>query len=127
MSTTKCLFATAVSALALSAVSALALSVPSTAQAARPTLYATVGPGFTITLKTAAGKTVRRLKPRAYRIVVRDRSSDHNFRLLGRGVNKSTPVGFTGTTRMTVRLRRGVYRYVCDPHADEMRGSFRVA
>ena len=112
-----------------SLVAAMAAAVAVTAspaEAARPTLKATVGPGDTITLKTAAGRTVRRLKPGVYRIVVRDRSSSHNFHLRGRGVNRATPVGFVGTRRLTVRLRRGVYRYVCDPHADEMNGRFRV-
>ena len=108
------------------AAAALALLAPASAQGATK-LTGTVGPGFTITLKTATGKAVKRLRPRTYRIVVRDRSEDHNFHLRGRGVNRSTPVGFTGTRRMTVRLRKGLYRYVCDPHSDEMRGSFRVA
>jgi plastocyanin len=28
---------------------------------------------------------------------------------------------------VTVKLKRGTYRYVCDPHASFMKGSFRVS
>jgi plastocyanin len=90
-------------------------------------LTGTVGPGFTISLKDSGGRKVRRLKAGAYRITVRDRSSSHNFHLTGRGVNKRTSVSFRGTATWTVRLRKGrTYRFVCDPHAREMRGSFRA-
>ena len=111
----------------VAAAAALTLALPAAAEAAPRTLVATVGPGHTITLKTPSGRAVKRVKPGTYRIVIRDRSEDHNFHLRGRGVNRSTSVGFVGTTRITVRLARGTYRFVCDPHADEMRGSFRVA
>jgi plastocyanin len=89
-------------------------------------LFATVGPGATISLRTARGRRVSRLRRGRYRIVVRDRSSMHNFHLRGPGLNKKTTVGFRGTRTWTVTLRRGTYRYVCDPHAARMRGRFRV-
>jgi plastocyanin len=89
-------------------------------------LTATVGPGATISLRTATGRRVTRLRRGRYRIVVRDRSRSHNFHLRGPGVNKRTTVGFRGTRTWTVTLRRGIYRFVCDPHARRMRGSFRV-
>jgi plastocyanin len=95
--------------------------------AAAPALSGTVGPGFTITLKTAAGKQVRELEAGAYTIVVRDRSGIHNFHLTGPGLNKATSVTATGTTTWRVRLARGSYRYVCDPHRTLMKGSFRVS
>jgi plastocyanin len=50
----------------------------------------------------------------------------HNFHLRGPGVNKATTVRAKRTVTWTVTLRRGTYRYVCDPHARRMRGSFRV-
>ena len=56
-----------------------------------------------------------------------DRSNIHNFHLKGPGVNKvisGTP--FQGTKTVTVTLKKGIYRYVCDPHATVMKGSFRV-
>ena len=91
------------------------------------TLTATVGPGATISLRTSRGARVSRLKAGRYRIVVRDRSSMHNFHLLGLGVNKKTTVGFRGTVTWTVSFRKGrIYRFRCDPHAARMRGSFRA-
>jgi plastocyanin len=89
-------------------------------------LTATVGPSATISLRTATGRRVTRLRRGRYRITVRDRSASHNFHLRGPGVNKRTTVGFRGTRTWTVTLRRGLYRFVCDPHAGRMRGSFRV-
>lgn len=90
------------------------------------TLIATVGPGFTISLRTRSGRRVTRVRRGRYRIVVRDRSSMHNFHLRGPRINKKTSVAFRGTRTWTVTLRAGRYRYVCDPHAARMRGSFRV-
>jgi hypothetical protein len=90
------------------------------------TIYATVGPGRTISLRTRSGRRISRLRRGRYRIVVRDKSSSHNFHLIGPRVNKRTRVGFRGTTTWTLTLRRGRYRFRCDPHASGMRGSFRV-
>jgi plastocyanin len=89
-------------------------------------LTATVGPAFTISLRTANGRRVTRLRAGRYRIVVRDRSSMHNFHLIGPRANRKTTVRFRGTQTWTLTLRRGSYRYICDPHARRMRGSFRV-
>ena len=110
----------------VAALAALALTaVP--AQAATPTkLVATVGPGFNITI-TKAGKKVKTLKPGRYVISVRDRSSIHNFHIKGPGVNKDSGVAPTGTKTWRVTLKKGTYRFVCDPHASSMKGSFRVA
>ena len=92
-----------------------------------PTLTATVGPGATISLRTSRGARVTRLKAGRYRIVVRDRSTMHNFHLSGPGVNKRTTVRFRGSTTWTVTFRKGrTYRFVCDPHAKRMKGSFRA-
>jgi plastocyanin len=90
------------------------------------TLYATVGPGATISLKTRRGTRISRLRAGRYVIIVRDRSTSHNFHLYGRGVSKRTRVANVGRTRWSVLFRRGLYRYRCDPHARRMRGSFRV-
>jgi len=108
------------------AIATLAVGLP-VAEAAPAKLIATVGPGHTISLKTTSGAKVRIVKAGVYSIVVRDRSEDHDFRLIGAGVNKATGVGSVGTTTWKVRLLRGkTYRFVCDPHVDEMFGSFRV-
>jgi plastocyanin len=37
-----------------------------------------------------------------------------------------TGIDFEGTKSVSLRLRKGTYRYVCDPHADDMKGSFKV-
>lgn len=102
-----------------------ALLAPGSAQAATK-LTATVGPGFTITLKNAAGKKVTSLKAGAYTIVVKDVASNHNFHLTGAGVNKKTSVSAKVTTTWNVTLKKGTYKYVCDPHAFTMKGSFKV-
>jgi plastocyanin len=103
---------------------ALALSAPS--QAAAPKLTGTVGPGFTITLKRL-GKKVTAVKAGTYSITVSDRSNIHNFHLIGPGVNKQiTQIGFVGTKTVVVRLKKGTYRYICDPHLTVMKGSFKV-
>ena len=111
------------------AVAALALALAATASAAPPKkLQGTVGPGFTISL-TLGGKTVTKLKKGVpYRLVISDSASIHDFHLVGPGVDRVlTSVGFTGTKTVTLRFKKGVYRYFCDPHAPVMHGSFRVA
>jgi plastocyanin len=90
-------------------------------------LFATVGPGFTISFRTARGARITRLRPGRYTIVVRDRSRSHSFHLYGRGVNKRTRIRFAGTTTWRVTFARGVrYRFRCNAHPIRMRGSFRT-
>jgi plastocyanin len=96
------------------------------ATASTPTLTATVGPGFTITLKKGVTK-VTKLTKGTYVIKVSDKSNIHNFRLKGPGVNKTTSVGGTGASTWTVTLKPGTYTYVCDPHATIMKGTFKVS
>jgi hypothetical protein len=105
----------------------LALAGTSPAAPAPKAVQGSVGPGFTISL-TAGGKTVSKLKAGVpYRLVINDRSSIHDFHLTGPGMNRMlTSVDFMGTKRFVLRLRKGVYRFFCDPHAAVMRGSFRV-
>ena len=110
---------------AAAAVGAVAFAVPG--NAAVPRLVATVGPGETISLKTAAGAPVRTLRAGVYTVSVRDRSSKQNFRISGPGVNKATSVGGTANATWKIKVVRGkAYRFVCDPHSDDMRGSFRA-
>ena len=108
------------------ALLATALVFAGSAPAATKTLSGSVGPGFTISLKYK-GKKVSKLTPGRYRIRVSDKSDFHNFHISGPGVNRRiTTVDFQGTKSRTFRLKRGTYRYVCDPHSDEMKGSFKV-
>ena len=98
--------------------SALAAAVP--ALAATPTYKGTVGPGFTITMAskpTKAGKIS---------LVIADKSDIHNFHLTGPGVNVKTSIPEEGSKTFTVTLKKGTYKFVCDPHASSMKGSFTV-
>jgi Copper binding proteins, plastocyanin/azurin family len=110
---------------AIAAAVAAVLIVVAPAGATLPKLVGTDGPGFTITLKKA-GKKVMRLKHGRYTITVKDLSTTHNFHLTGPGLNKKTAVSFQGTKTWTVTLKKGTYKYVCDPHAPIMHGSFKV-
>ena len=90
-------------------------------------LVGTVGPGFDIAVKTRSGKRVTLLPRGAVVLVVRDRSSIHDFHLKGPGVDRIvTTVGFVGTKTIRLKLKPGRYTYVCDPHAFAMHGGFRV-
>ena len=104
---------------------AAALVVVASASAATTTLNGVVGPGFTITLKKG-GKKVASLKAGKVKIVIKDLSNIHNFHLTGPGLNKKTGVGAKGTFTWTVTLKKGTYKFVCDPHASIMKGSFKV-
>jgi len=111
------------------AVTGLALALATSASAAPPmkTVQGSVGPGFTINL-ALKGKPVSTLKKGVrYRFLISDRSSIHNFHLVGPGLDRMlTTVDFIGTKSFVLTLRKGVYRYFCDPHSDVMNGSFRV-
>jgi len=101
------------------------LAVPSAASAA--TLVGEVGPGSTIVLRTQTGVRVQTVRAGStWTIVVRDRSTAHNFRLAGPGFARQTSLAFTGTATWTVTFRAGTWRYVCVPHADHMSGSVRA-
>ena len=115
--------------LILGAVAAAALAAAGGGLAApAKTVNGTVGPGFTIGL-TMQGRKVTQLKAgTAYRFVISDRSSIHNFHLSGPGFNRVlTSVAFTGTKTFVLTLRKGAYRFVCDPHSSFMHGRFAVS
>jgi len=104
----------------------LALAAPLGAATSVTKLTGTVGPGFTITLKKGTAK-VKTLKAGTYKIAVSDKSAMHDFHLKGPGVNKIiTTTPFKGSKTVTVKLKKGKYTYVCDPHASVMKGSFTV-
>jgi hypothetical protein len=108
-------------------VAAAAVSIPTGATGApNVTLTAVVGPGFNISLKNPDGTNVTHLDPGTYDISVSDRAIEHNFHLLGPGVNMSTEVETESTTTWTVTFTDGTYNYRCDPHAATMNGSFTV-
>src|SRR5213076_775137 len=82
----------------VSDIAALAVPVATGALAApaATTLTGTDGPGFTITIN--------------------DKSNVHNFHLVGPGVNKKTSVTAVTKTIWKVTLKKGTYKFVCDPH-----------
>jgi plastocyanin len=101
------------------------LAIPA-ALAATPTLVGTDGPGFTITL-TKGGKKVAKLKAGTYLFKIADKSSIHNFHLKGPGIDKKTSVGAKTNVTWKLKLKRGKYTFVCDPHKSFMKGSFTVS
>jgi plastocyanin len=113
-----------VSAFAAAAVAAVLIVVP--AWGATAPLKGEVGPGFKIEVEKS-GKDLKTIKAGKYKIKVEDKSSIHNFHLIGPGLNKKTSVSFQGQTTWTITLKKGKYTYQCDPHATSgMKGTFRV-
>jgi plastocyanin len=97
------------------------------APAADGKLFATVGPGLTISLTDSAGSPVTHLDPGTYDIEIDDRSAEHNFHLFGPGgMSAGTEVEFVGIRTVTVTLGNGEFTFVCDPHAYDMIGRFNV-
>ena len=68
-----------------------------------------------------------KLKAGTYTFKIQDKSNIHDFHLTGPGVNKKTSVGGQGATTWKLTLKKGTYKYVCDPHASFMHGSFTVS
>jgi hypothetical protein len=107
-----------------------ALLLPSAlpAQGTNPRLTAVVGTNdaFVITLQDASGNVVRNLAPGTYDIAVSDRSAEHNFHLTGPNIDQMTQVAERQEVTWTVTFTDGTFRFVCDAHAAQMRGSFTV-
>ena len=102
---------------ALTAVVALILALP--ALAATPVFKGTVGPGFTIKMTTKPTKAGK------IKLVIADKSNVHNFHLTGPGVNVKTSVASVGTKTFLITLKKGTYKFICDPHPF-MKGSFTI-
>lgn len=95
-----------------------ASSPPPPPKPAVRTLRASLGPTGRAALSSTSVKAGR------FRIVVRDRSARHNFRLAGRRLNRTTGADFTGTVTWNVRLAKGTYRFGSD--ARKLPGRLRV-
>jgi plastocyanin len=121
--------------IAIAAVAALAVALAAAlpalgAQAKNAKLKASVGPGTTISMSSKPSKAG------TFDIVVSDKSSAHNFHILGPGlpvkntktVKVATEVSKVGTFTLTgLKLQAGkTYRFICDPHKSFMKGSFKV-
>jgi len=85
------------------------------------------GPGFEIEVRQN-GKDAESVPAGTYTLKVEDKSSSHNFHLIGPGVDEEvTTVPFEGDKTVTVTLKAGTYTYQCDPHAASgMKGTFEV-
>ena len=99
---------------------------PKTPPVSKPRLLATVGPGNTISLRSASGAALKTVKAGTYSIAVRDRSKLHNFHLVGKGVNRKTGLATTGTVTWTVKLGTGALRFYSDRSPATVRGSLVV-
>jgi plastocyanin len=91
------------------------------------TLKGETGPGFTIEV-SQNGEDAETVKAGTYTLEVEDKSDQHNFHLIGPGVDEEvTAVPFVGDKSVTVNLQKGTYTYQCDPHASSgMKGTFTV-
>jgi hypothetical protein len=95
--------------------------------ATTPVLTGTDGPGFAINLKLN-GKSVKTLKPGAYKFVIHDKAAIHGFSLDGPHgfATDISPVPFTGTKTVTLKLKAGSYKFYCPAHEATMFGHFQV-
>jgi plastocyanin len=107
-------------------VAAIAATTGTAQQRSIPTLHATVGPGYTITLKRN-GSVVKTLKAGTYKLVIADKAKIHSFSLDGpHGFARDfTTVPFVGTKTFTLNLKRGTYKYYCPPHEAMMFAHFK--
>jgi plastocyanin len=110
--------------IALAAATLLGAADGAATQAQGTTLTASVGPGLTISLRTAGGAAVTRLKPGTYTINVNDQSDFHSFALSGPGVSEDSGIAFIGMVSWTVTLTNGTYVFRCSAHPTSMRGTF---
>jgi hypothetical protein len=91
------------------------------------TLHASDGPGFVVSLTFDDGTAVLAPPPGSYRILVDDQANDHNFHLIGPGVDMSTGTEQIGSATWTVTFQNNSrYVYQCDTHPAEMNGAFVV-
>ena len=114
--------------LAIAALAAAALIVaPAYASSAKTiTLKGETGPGYKIEVEKG-GKDLKTIKAGTYKIKVEDKSSSHNFHLIGNGLSKKTSVSFVGDQTWTIKLKPGRVTYQCDIHASlGMKGTFKV-
>lgn len=109
---------------------ALLLVLPGAARGiGEPRLIGAVRDDFTITLTDANGTPVTSVSPGTYDFEIHDETSNHNFHLIGPGVDRRTEVVDAETTTWEdlVLAAGATYQFVCDPHAEYMKGSFTTS
>jgi hypothetical protein len=106
-------------------ITTVAISSKALASAGSGTrLVATVAPVCTVQIQGAKSQT---LPAGRYRVLVRDTSSKRYFRLVGRGVNRTTGKAFVGSVTWRVALARGSYRFECAKQSRTARGTLTVS
>src|SRR5579862_9302662 len=74
------------------------------------------------------GRTPPTIPAGTYTIHVVDDTSEHNFHIMGPGVNQQTDIGGTETDNWTVTFQPGQqYRFQCDEHPDFMWAVFNTS
>ncbi len=101
------------------------LAVP-LALAGTPTLVGTDGPSFTITL-TKGGKKVSKLKPGTYIFKIADKSTAPQLPSEGAWDRQEDGGRREDNVTWKLKLKKGKYTFVCDPHKSFMKGSFTVS
>ena len=81
-----------------------------------PNLKGKVGPGRTISLKTAAGAAVKSLTAGTYSVSVQDLTKKDNFHLSGPGILKKTTVKGKSKPTWTLTFKVGTYTFRSDAH-----------
>jgi hypothetical protein len=91
-------------------------------------LVAAVGANddFVISLTDEKGNDIINLAAGKYDVAFRDQSGIHNFHLTGGDLNEQTSVSEKAERTATITFAPGQYKFVCDPHAQNMSGSFTV-
>jgi hypothetical protein len=95
-------------------------------QAVSETLHAVVGPDFRIGLSFDDGSPVTNLPAGTYTVQVSDRSGQHNFHLIGPGVDQKTEIATESEASWTVTFQdQNGYTFQCDAHSS-LTGNFTV-
>jgi hypothetical protein len=116
-----------IAAFVLGATLALRVGVPASNAEISSTLHASVGPDFQISLTFDDGSRVTQIPAGTYTVVVNDAGTEHNFHLLGAGVDLATSIEATEQPTWTVTFADATgYQFRCDRHPNTLNGSFNV-
>ena len=91
-------------------------------------LNVTVGPGFSIKVADASGRNVTQLDPGDYSLTIKNLSlaQEHNFHITGPGGVDMFSAFDNNTVTWNLTFVDGVYKWKCDAHPTQMKGSINV-
>ena len=91
-------------------------------------LNVTVGPGFSIKVADASGHNVTQLDPGDYALTIKNLSlaQEHNFHITGPGGVDQFSAFDNNTVTWNLTFVDGVYKWKCDAHPTQMKGSINV-